>query len=121
MPELEDDIAHLRGRSADAYLGAERVRQVTRIARERLSRLFEMDHRPLPDLRAHDALPARSKRFIEESALPLNAGAWADFLIELEGDEAALIEQVSLEMPGRLRAWARLYYGERHPTVRRVM
>lgn len=121
MSQLDADIARiaaLRGRPANYYVDrqAERTR---RIAPEQIGHLFTLSPDWTRDLRVYDRLPPRSRGYISDSVLPLNAQWWRSLLDEY-GAEEEIISMVEAQMPGRRRDWIRKHYGSGHPGLRRL-
>lgn len=118
---LESDIARiaaLRGKPVNYYTErpAERVRG---IPPETIGHLFALSQDWRREQRVYDRLPARSREYISEAVLPINAQWWHS-LLDQYGAEEEIISLVEAQMPGRRRDWIRKHYGRDHPGLRRL-
>lgn len=118
---LDDDIARiaaLRGKPANYYTErqADRARS---IPPETLTHLFTLSQDWRREQAVYDHLPARSREYISECILPINA-QWWDSLLDHYGAEEEIISLVEAQMPGRRRDWIRKHYGRGHPGLRRL-
>lgn len=121
MSRLDDDIARiaaLRGRPVNYY--TDRQTERTRaIPPDQIGHLFAPSPDWARDLRVYDRLPARSRGYISDAVLPLNAQWWRS-LLDAYGPEEEIISLVEAQMPGRRRDWIRKHYGVGHPGLRRL-
>lgn len=120
MSELEDDIARvaaLRGKSAEHYIsGAWRAR--TSITQQEFMLLFTGQPVAEVDIAAYDVLPERSRHFIIEFPLHINAERWL-LLLSSGVTEERLIELVRLNERTLAASWVRSHYGPSHPGATR--
>lgn len=121
MTQLDDDIARiaaLRGKPVNYYTERQDARRRS-IPPETIHHLFVLSPDWRREQHVYDHLPARSREYISESVLPLNA-QWWDALLDQYGGEEEIIGLVEAQMPGRRRDWIRKHYGRDHPGLRRL-
>lgn len=120
MSQLDDDIARiaaLRGRPVNYYTDRQPVR--AHPTPDQIGQIFHPSPDWDRDLRVYDRLPPRSRGYISDAVLPLNAQWWAS-LLSAFGDEEEIISQVETQTTGRRRDWIRKHYGPGHPGLRRL-
>lgn len=119
MVDLEDDIARIariRGRDPVNYQRAAlSVHAVARkLGPERVRSIFFAPKNSIADIRVYDALPLASRVFIREATVHISALKYSE-LLEIAGDQSALIGLLSQVIPLRVQEVARKNYGETHP------
>ncbi len=127
MSELEADIARiaaLRGRIAADYSPQELDRRAFAQALATISNPSSMNAlftgsptMARRDLEAVDALPPRTRTWVKEAPIWVNAVTVAGFLETLGGRELPVLEACDRAMLAMVKYLARRHYGPTHPNA----